>query len=208
MLNSVVSRLAIFIALGLMLLAVPIAYLLSAEDSAFKAKSIASAETTSSEEGVIPAAVEDTPVVQLASLTVVSDKPSLEILEPIGSLKSDTGARVERASELAKAQRFDEALAVLDAVHSSSQNEYSVEFLEARIFAWSGQHRLAEQAFANLRTQYPQDLDIMVSSGYLQFYQRNYASAEKIFSKVLALNPDYSDARRGLERSKSAQNKR
>jgi len=34
----------------------------------------------------------------------------------------------------------------------------------------------------------------MVSSGYLQFYQRNYVSAEKIFSKVLALNPDYKPA--------------
>lgn len=209
MLQSVISRLAFFSALALMALAVPIFYLMSAEASPLNATPVKAAslqsDTTVSTLTDTPA--EEAPAVKLASLTLTSTKPSLEILEPFGSPESEMVTRLERASELAKDQRFDEALSTLDGVHMSKKDEYAVKFLEARILAWAGHHKQAEKAFRGLSAQYPQNLDVMVSFGYLQFYQRNYTASEKLFVEVLRLNPDYMDARRGLERARQAKKK-
>lgn len=210
MIQSVISRLAFFSALALLILAVPIFYYINAEASPLNtsAKGEASLGAETSAISIVEAEAAEEPVIQLASLTVGLTKPTLKILEPLGSLKSDTGARVEMASELAKDQKFDEGLTVLDGVHFADRDNYSVKFLEARILSWAGKNKQAEQAFVSLRAQYPQDLDIMLSSGYLQYYQRNYSDSERIFAEVLDLNPDYGDARTGLEKSRLAQNKR
>jgi len=74
----------------------------------------------------------------------------------------------------AKEQRFEGALATLDGVHFADRDDYSVKFLEARVLAWAGQHRQAEKEFKDMRARFPQDLDIMVSCGYLRFHQREY----------------------------------
>lgn len=209
MLQSVISRLAFFCALALLVLAVPIFYLMTADASPLRANNqeastlLADAAAADSTE----IAAKEEPVVKLASLTVNPKAQTLEILGSLGARKSDTGVRVERASDLSKERRFDEALAILDGVHHASREDYSVKFMEARVLAWSGRHKKAEQAFRNLNAKYPEDLDIMVSYGYLKFYQRNYISSEKIFGDVLQLNPDYEDARRGLERTRQAINK-
>ncbi len=107
---------------------------------------------------------------------------------------------------MAKDRKFEEALVTLNLIHSSNRNDHAVKFLEVRILSWSGKHSEAEQEFENLQTQYPNDLDVLVSFGYLHFYQRNYVEAEALFVEVLNNNPDYHDALRGLERSRTARN--
>jgi len=204
MLNSVIARLAFFCALALMILAVPVYYFTSAEKSSLTSENTES--TVSYAHNTAPSANED-PIVQLASLTVSPTTPTFEILEPLGALPSDTKGRVEAASNFAKEQRFDEALSTLEGVHFEDRDDYSVKFLEARILAWAGQHKQAEQEFDVLSRKYPKDLDVMLSYGYLQFYQRNYAASEKLFIEVLNLNPDYNDAKLGLERARQAQKK-
>jgi tetratricopeptide (TPR) repeat protein len=198
----------------MLVLVVPIFYVLNAEAALVNGESEEAAASHFDDTGLNDAGSgfsksigEETPVIKLASLTVSTQKPSLEILEPAKPLHSDTRIRVERASDLAKAQKFDEALAELGSVYFADQDNYSVRFLEARILAWSGNHAQAEIEFEGLRSQYPQDLDILVSFGYLRFYQRDYSESEDIFTQVLAYNPDYGDARTGLERSRLAQNK-
>ena len=44
----------------------------------------------------------------------------------------------------------------------------------------------------------------MVSYGYLQFYQGKNTEAEKAFKRVLEINPDYNDARKGLIKARKA----
>ncbi len=209
MLQSVMSRLAFFCALALLILAVPAFYFMTAEARPIIEDSKLADGLQSSDPNSLlseTSAVEE-PVVKLASLTVSSNKPILEILEPLGSLQSDTMSRVERASTLAQEQNFEEALTILDGVHFADREDYAVKFLEARVLAWAGQHERAEGEFEKLRAKYPQDLDILVSFGYLRFYQRDYALSEDIFTEVLEMNPDYGDARIGLERSRLVQNK-
>jgi len=123
-------------------------------------------------------------------------------------LKADTNDYLDMAAELAKARKFEEAIETLDLIHASNRNDHAVKFLEARILSWHGKHDRAEQEFENLRAQYPDDLDVLVSFGYLQFYQRKYVEAEQLFVEVLNNNPDYHDARRGLERTRTANNKK
>lgn len=212
MLQSVISRLAFFSALALLVLAVPIFYFVTAEASPLRADGNGDVSLQSDNSALdlpetSPETSAEDPVVKLASLTVSSSKPSLEILEPFESPLSEMLTRLEIASELAKDQNFDEALATLDGVHVSHRDDYAVKFLEARILAWAGQHKQAEEEFRSLNAKYPHNLDVMVSFGYLQFYQRNYAASEKLFVEVLNLNPDYSDARRGLERARQAKKK-
>lgn len=108
------------------------------------------------------------------------------------------------AKYFAAEKQFDEALDVLAALPVQDQDRYEVVFLRARILAWSGRHLAAEQKFQRLMSKYPEDTDVMLSYGYLQFYQGKSAEAEKAFLGVLAINPDYTDARDGLARARKA----
>ena len=62
----------------------------------------------------------------------------------------------------------------------------------------------AEQKFRRLMAKYPDDTDLMVSYGYLQFYQGKNTEAEKAFKRVLEINPDYNDKRKGLIKARKA----
>jgi len=46
--------------------------------------------------------------------------------------------------------------------------------------------------------KYPDNMDIQVSYGHLQYYQGRMSDAEKTFQGVLRLSPDYVDAQNGL----------
>lgn len=132
------------------------------------------------------------PVVKVASLSVVNDDASDAILN------ADTEDRIMQANKLVQALEFEEALQILDNVQASDKHDYEVEFLEARILSWSGKLDEAEQKHIHLRQKYPHNADILVSHGFLKFYQKDYAQAEELFTQVLEIQPDYPDATRGL----------
>lgn len=205
MIKSVVSRLAVAATVALLVFALPVFFLLSGEGDWLRVNSQANVPTFQPENADL-VKTEEEPVVQVASLSLNAKNPVREITDLSGPLKPDTNHHIERASELAKDRKFEEALETLDLIHLSNRNDHGVKFLEARILSWYGKHEQAEQEFENLQAQYPNDLDVLVSYGYLQFYQRNYVKAEQLFVEVLNSNPDYHDARRGLERSRTANN--
>ena len=115
---------------------------------------------------------------------------------------TDTADLMAHAHELVSAQKFDQAIHVLNAVQGEDKNRYDVQFLFARVLSWSGRHDAAEDKFQVLTQSYPQNADILVSHGYLKLYQNKHAQAERIFKGVLETHPNYEDARNGLSKAR------
>ncbi len=117
---------------------------------------------------------------------------------------NDTANRISVARNLAEQKQFEKALIILGNVSEGDAPSYDVRFLRARILSWSGQHDAADYIFKGLRAEYPHDPDVMVSHGYLKYYQGQLRDAEYLFSQVLISYPGYSDARNGLNRVRKA----
>jgi len=147
----------------------------------------------------------DAPVVKLASLSVITDYPVMDDTELTAEFGLTVEGRLKNAKQLAGAQRFNEALQVLEIAPTSDEDAYNLDYLEAQILSWSGDHGKAEQAFTKLLEVYPQDVDIAVSFGYLHLYQNNFDDAERLFTQVLDRFPDYQDAQLGLKRATAIQ---
>jgi len=206
--QSILSRIAVVCGLALVIVALPFLLLLSVEGDWFEAQTLATTEPSAK---VTPTSIQneiaEEPSVQIASLSVGTAKPNPNRIDFPAPLQASTKDYIEMASDLAKQRQFKQALGALDQIHASNRNDYAVKFLEARILSWYGKHAEAGHQFETLRGQYPENLDILVSYGYLKFYQRNYVEAEALFVEVLTRNPDYHDARTGLDRARTA-NKR
>ena len=148
---------------------------------------------------------QEAPVVKLASLSVITDYPTGATSELNIDSNMTVDGYLDAAKKLVEAQQFEEALRILDSAPKTSEDNYRIDYYRAQILSWSGNHADAESAFINLRAQYPQDADIAVSFGYLYLYQSKYDEAEHLFTQVLNRFPDYSDARRGLQRATAIQ---
>ena len=147
----------------------------------------------------------DAPVVKLASLSVITDYPAANVSDLTIKSGMTIKERTISAKQLASDQKFDAALRMLETSATSDQEAYSLDYLKAQILSWAGDYNKAEKAFTELRRQYPQDVDIAVSFGYLHLYQNNFDEAEQLFLQVLNRFPDYQDAQIGLKRATAIQ---
>ena len=148
----------------------------------------------------------DTPVIKLASLSIMTDYPAAQDSDlQLGNNAMSAEQRIAQAKALASEEKFDEALRLLGTTPANDENAYQLNYLRAQILSWSGKHEKANHAFTELRQQYPQDADIAVSFGYLHLYQNNFKDAEQLFSQVLDRFPDYHDAKQGLKRATAIQ---
>jgi len=142
------------------------------------------------------------------SLVKLADIPTDTVLsvQPITSATSSKvlADQLSLAKYLSAEKQFDEALDVLAKLPTADQDRYQVVYMRARILSWSGRYLASEQKFKRLMAKHPNDTDLMVSYGYLQFYQGNHAEAEKAFKGVLDINPDYPDAHNGLAKARKA----
>jgi len=177
-------------------------------NASLQTQQLETADNTSKEEVHLLALegneVSEAPVIQLASLSLMTDYPVQDFAANTKRSISDTDDRLNRAKDLVEQGQFDEALNVLKTVQAADQNDYAVKFLQARILSWAGNHYEAEQTFMALTQLYPKDSDIAVSYAYLYLYQNKFSQAEQLFAKVLTENPDYKDAQDGLKRARSA----
>jgi len=178
----------VFAVMSVGVLVVPVTWPFSKTEKAPPALPLTEAETES-----VKAEVK---LAEIPTDTVFSVTPIL----PSKNLED----QISLAKYLAAEKEFDEALDVLAQLPVSDQDQYDVVYLRARILAWSGRHHAAEQKFQRLMKKYPGNTDLMVSYGYLQFYQGKMAEAEKAFIGVLDINPDYTDAETGLARARKA----
>ena len=117
----------------------------------------------------------NTPIVKLAS----TPTPTVLSVRPIAP-NQNLADQISMAKYLSAEKQFDDALDVLAQLPATDQDKYEVVFLRARILSWAGRHQAAEQKFHRLMEKYPANTDLMVSYGYLQYYQGKNAKAEII----------------------------
>ena len=141
--------------------------------------------------------IEKDPVIQAASLSIMEDGFGSTLTN------TDTVDLMAHAHELVSAQKFDQAIQVLNTVQGEDKNRYDVQFLFARVLSWSGRHDAAEDKFQVLTQSYPQNADILVSHGYLKLYQNEHSQAVDLFEAVLKKHPEYQDAKNGLKMAQS-----
>lgn len=103
-----------------------------------------------------------------------------------------------KALELAGEKNFDQALWVLAAQNDELQQSYDHRFLEARILSWAGRYKEARSSFTSLMADYPDNVDVELAMGNLEYYQGNFDAAERQYQRVLDKAPQYTDARTGL----------
>lgn len=203
------STITRFVSLGLVVSAIIFSSYIFFSDTLMNASSAQNSETTpaqhASEKALETDEVAAAPIVKLASLSIITDYPAANGSDLSANLGMSTEERIIKAKQLASTQNFEEALRMLETKPSSDQEKYVLNYLRAQILSWAGNHHKAEQAFIELRRQYPQDADIAVSLGYLHLYQNNYEDAARLFSQVLARFPDYQDAQHGLKRATAIQ---
>jgi len=111
----------------------------------------------------------------------------------------------QQVMSFASDKNFDAALALLARQDINTQNSYNHRLLKARILSWDGKYTQAQKVFDGLLNEFPQNADVMLAAGNLEYYQGNLKQAEGIFLSVLALNPNYNDAKTGLENVRKAQ---
>jgi len=126
---------------------------------------------------------------------------SLVLLLPGLASANDINAK---ALELAGQQKFSQALTLLSQQDVKLQSGYEHRFLKARILSWDGQYKKAEKELDSLTAQYPDNPDLQLTKGNLEYYQGNLSSAESYYQTVLDKFPDYMDARKGLENVRKA----
>jgi len=109
-------------------------------------------------------------------------------------------ARLAQVMDMAEQGRFDTALFIMDHFPEMEKNSYEYAFTRARILSWSGDYTAADALYRQLRAAHPDDQDILVGSGFLEFYQGNLAQSEFYFQRVVDMNPLYTDAYNALRR--------
>ncbi len=113
---------------------------------------------------------------------------------------------IQSALSLSQDKQFGQALRVLGDVEATDKQEFDYRFTRARILTWSGNYDLAEPEYVSLLRDFPNNPDVMVSFGYMEFFRGNLSSAESYFNKVLATHPTYLDAYDGLQRTYELRN--
>jgi len=109
-----------------------------------------------------------------------------------------------QALELAGQQKFDQALTLLSGQDAELKAGYEHRFLKARILSWAGQYSKARAELNALMAEYPDNPDLQLTIGNLEYYQGNLDAAETQYQWVLSRFPDYQDARNGLENVRKA----
>ena len=126
---------------------------------------------------------------------------ALALLLPQMAAASDINTQ---ALKLAGEKKFDQALLVLSRQDANLASGYEHRFLKVRILSWAGQYGAARAELDSLMTAYPENADLQLALGNLEYYQGRLDAAEKQYSRVLSQAPDYQDARNGLENVRKA----
>ena len=114
-------------------------------------------------------------------------------------------ARLAQVMTMAEDGRFDTALFIMKHFPEEEKSAYEYLFTKARILSWAGDYPAATELYRNLRQDYPGDQDILVGSGFLEFYQGNLENSEYYFQQVVDVNPLYTDAYNALRRVQAMQ---
>ncbi len=120
---------------------------------------------------------------------------------PDAAIANDINAQ---ALELAGQKNFESALSVLGHQNAQLASGYEHRFLKARILSWAGKYGEARSELDSLMKSYPDNPDLQLALGNLEYYQGRLNAAEIEYGKVLRKFPNYQDARNGLDNVRKA----
>lgn len=103
-----------------------------------------------------------------------------------------------QALDLASSQNFSQALNLLSGQSQIEQSTYEHRFLKARILSWDGQYAEARRELSSLMTEHPNNPDLHLALGNVEYYQGNLDAAQTQYEIVLSRAPGYTDAQNGL----------
>ena len=136
----------------------------------------------------------------LATLIAVLVATQIDAEAQDGQSAKTPEARIAQVMDMAEQGRFETALFIMDYFPDEEKSTYEYAFTRARILSWSGDYVGADSLYRELRAAHPEDQDILVGSGFLEFYQGNLEQSEYYFQKVVDVNPLYTDAYNALKR--------
>lgn len=113
-----------------------------------------------------------------------------------------------QALELASNQNFTQALDLLFRQDEAAKASYEHRFLKARILSWDGQYVAARRELNALMRSYPNNADLNLALGNVEYYQGNLNAAQAQYEIALSLAPDYVDAQNGIANIKKARESR
>ena len=123
------------------------------------------------------------------------DDPSFK---RIYELNLGVQARLQRAAELAKAGRLEEAIEESEAALRVDPKNVQVYVNLISLYGRKRDVVKARQSFDEAVALNPGRSDAWYNLGVLLFELQNYADAEKAFGRALEINPDYAEARNNL----------
>ena len=126
---------------------------------------------------------------------------SILLCTPTSALANNVN---DQALDLASNQNFRQALNLLSRQSQTEKTSYDHRFLKARILSWDGQYSAARQELASLIAAYPNNPDLHLALGNLEYYEGNLDAAQSEYQRVLAQSPNYQDAKNGLANVKKA----
>ncbi len=118
------------------------------------------------------------------TLLPILGAPSLEAQQPTA----------RRALEVARAGRFDSALALLATARQADPDNAELEMAQARVLSWAGRRREAIARFDSLLRRNPSNVDAMVGLGYAYHWDGRDEAARRQLRAALALDSTNADA--------------
>ncbi len=118
---------------------------------------------------------------------------TLLLLALAGPVAAQQGSAVE-AIAVARAGRFDSALALLARARSADPGDAEVRLAQARVLGWAGRQREAIALFDSILAVSPANSDAMVGLGYVYHWQRREGAAKKLADQALELDSANTDA--------------
>jgi tetratricopeptide (TPR) repeat protein len=130
----------------------------------------------------------------------MTDEPPLDdpLFKRIHELNQSVTVHIQRATELEKAGRLDEAIREHEAALAIDPNDVQVHVNLLSLYGRVGDASKAKQHFDAAIKLNPGHSDAWYDYGVLLFHEKQYADAEQAFRHALAINPYYAEAHNNL----------
>jgi tetratricopeptide (TPR) repeat protein len=130
----------------------------------------------------------------------VSTEPPLDdaLFKRIHELNLGVQVHLQRAAELEKAGRLDEAVRENEAALAIDPNDAQVHVNLISLYGRTGDPTKARLHFEAVTKLTSGRSDAWYDYGVLLFHERNYAEAEQAFRRALEINPNYAEAHNNL----------
>ena len=112
---------------------------------------------------------------------------------------------IDRSRTLSAEQKYEEALVLLETALAEHPGDGEIQFAIIRVLSWQGNYDAAEKKIQELDKKYAGNADLLLLRANLAAYRRDHANAIALYREVLAMAPDYEDAKAGLARVLKAQ---